>query len=254
MPGPRLFFIDSKNIIDNQISISNTALRHITKVLRIGVGDKIWIADERKKRYLIELTDANHKKAQGKILETKEAAEPPAIEIILLQSILKGEKMDMLIQKATELGVSKILPLISERTIIKVKSPGKEKRWQSIAKEASQQSGRWEVPEFAPVTCFEDVFEKIGVIDFGLILWEKESENKLKDVFKRYAACLFGRQGSIKKICVFIGPEGGFTEKEIGLAKEKGFISVSMGDLILRAETAAITIIGILQYEFGNIG
>ena len=247
MPGPRLFFIDSKNIIDNQISISNTALRHITKVLRIGVGDKIWIADERKKRYLIELTDANHKKAQGKILETKEAAEPPAIEIILLQSILKGEKMDMLIQKATELGVSKILPLISERTIIKVKSPGKEKRWQSIAKEASQQSGRWEVPEFAPVTCFEDVFEKIGVIDFGLILWEGEQENRLKDVLERYP-------DSIKKICVFIGPEGGFTEKEIGLAKEKGFISVSMGDLILRAETAAITIIGILQYEFGNIG
>lgn len=247
MPGPRLFFIDSKNIIDNQISISNTALRHITKVLRIGVGDKIWIADERKKRYLIELTDVNHKKAQGKILETKEAAEPPAIEIILLQSILKGEKMDMLIQKATELGVSKILPLISERTIIKVKSPGKEKRWQSIAKEASQQSGRWEVPEFAPVTCFEDVFEKIGVIDFGLILWEGEQENRLKDVLERYP-------DSIKKICVFIGPEGGFTEKEIGLAKEKGFISVSMGDLILRAETAAITIIGILQYEFGNIG
>jgi len=247
VPGPRLFFIDSKNIIDNQISISNTALRHITKVLRIGVGDKIWIADERKKRYLIELTDVNHKKAQGKILETKEAAEPPAIEIILLQSILKGEKMDMLIQKATELGVSKILPLISERTIIKVKSPGKEKRWQSIAKEASQQSGRWEVPEFAPVTCFEDVFEKIGVIDFGLILWEGEQENRLKDVLERYP-------DSIKKICVFIGPEGGFTEKEIGLAKEKGFISVSMGDLILRAETAAITIIGILQYEFGNIG
>ncbi|OGW50334.1 MAG: hypothetical protein A2Z50_01110 [Nitrospirae bacterium RBG_19FT_COMBO_42_15] len=242
-----MFFIDSKNIIDNQISISNTALRHITKVLRIGVGDKIWIADERKKRYLIELTDVNHKKAQGKILETKEAAEPPAIEIILLQSILKGEKMDMLIQKATELGVSKILPLISERTIIKVKSPGKEKRWQSIAKEASQQSGRWEVPEFAPVTCFEDVFEKIGVIDFGLILWEGEQENRLKDVLERYP-------DSIKKICVFIGPEGGFTEKEIGLAKEKGFISVSMGDLILRAETAAITIIGILQYEFGNIG
>ncbi len=85
------------------------------------------------------------------------------------------------------------------------------------------------------------------MIDFGLILWEGEQENRLKDVLERYP-------DSIKKICVFIGPEGGFTEKEIGLAKEKGFISVSMGDLILRAETAAITIIGILQYEFGNIG
>lgn len=247
MPGPRLFFIDSKDIIDDQVTITNTALRHITKVLRTGIGGKIWIADEKKKRYLIELTDINHKKAAGRILETKDAAEPPAVEIILLQSILKGEKMDMLIQKATELGVSKILPVISDRTIVKVKAPGKEKRWQSIAKEASQQSGRWEVPEFFQITVFEDVFEKIGKIDLGLILWEGEYENRLKAVFRRFKNC------GIKRLAVFIGPEGGFTEKEIESAKEKGFISVSMGDLILRAETAAITIIGILQYEFGNI-
>ncbi len=250
MPGPRLFFIDLKDIIDNQITISNTALRHITKVLRLGIGDKIWVADERKKRYLIELTDVNHKKATGNILETKEASETPSIKIILIQSILKGEKMDMLIQKVTELGVSKILPIISERTVVKFsegRASLKEKRWQSIAREAAQQSGRTELPEFMPITVFEDVFEKIGKIDLGLILWEGEHKNRLKAVFRN-------KDDGIKRLAVLIGPEGGFSEKEIESAKEKGFISVSMGDLILRAETAAITIIGILQYEVGNIG
>ncbi len=250
MPGPRLFFIDLKDIIDNKVTISNAALRHITKILRLGIGDKIWIADERKKRYFIELIDVNHKKATGKILETKEFSETPSIEIILVQSILKGDKMDMLIQKAAELGVSKVIPVITERTIVKFsenRTSSKEKRWQSIAREASQQSGRWDVPEIGLITGFEDVFDKIGKIDSGLILWEGEQKNKLREVCKRYS-------GGINKLCVFVGPEGGFTDKEVESAKSNGFIPVSMGDLILRAETAAITIIGILQYEFGNIG
>lgn len=251
MPGPRLFFIDSKNIVDNQVAISDTALKHITKVLRLGKGDRIWLGDESKKRYLIELTEIDYKKATGRILETKEVSDAPAVEIILLQSVLKGEKMDILIQKAAELGVSKVIPVITERTIVKFSESrisSKEKRWQSIAKEASQQSGRWDVPEIAPITDFKYIFEKTGKVDLGLILWENERENRLKTVLRRY------KNDDIKRISAFIGPEGGFTEKEIELAREKGFISVSMGDLILRAETAAIIIMGIIQYEFNNIG
>lgn len=250
VPGPRLFFIDSKDIIDNQVTISNTALRHITKVLRLGIGNKIWLADERKKKYLVELIEVNHKKAAGKILETKEISEIPSIEIILAQSILKGDKMDMLIQKAAELGVSKIIPIITERTIVKFsesRTSSKEKRWQNIAREASQQSGRWDVPEVVPIMRFENAIGMIKNVDLGLIPWEKEYKNKLKDVLRKNTA-------QIKKIGALIGPEGGFTEKEVEFAKEMGFVSVSLGDLILRAETASITIIGILQYEFGNIG
>ncbi|MBI5181740.1 MAG: 16S rRNA (uracil(1498)-N(3))-methyltransferase [Nitrospirae bacterium] len=250
MPGPRLFFIDSKDIIDNKIAISNAALRHITKVLRLGIGDKICVADEGKKRYLIELTDINHKKATGKILETKEATEPPPIEIILLQSILKGGKMDMLIQKATELGVSKILPVITERTIVKIKEGAdrREERWQRIAKEASQQCGRWDIPIVWPLRRFEDAFNDIKDVDLALILWEGEHINKLRDILRGRA------QTGIKKVCLLVGPEGGFTREEVKFAMEKGFIPASLGDLILRAETAAITIISIVQYEFGDIG
>lgn len=251
MPGPKLFFIDSKNIVDNQVAISDTALKHITKALRLGKGDRIWLGDERKKRYLIELTEVDYKKATGRILETREVSDAPAVEIILLQSVLKGEKMDILIQKASELGVSKVIPVITERTIVKFSESrisSKEKRWQSIAREASQQSGRWDVPEIAPITDFKYIFEKIGKVDLGLILWEDERENRLKTVLRRY------KSDGIKRISAFIGPEGGFAEKEIALARENGFISVSMGDLILRAETAAIIIMGIIQYEFNNIG
>ncbi|MEK6681195.1 MAG: RsmE family RNA methyltransferase [Nitrospirota bacterium] len=249
MPGPNLFFINSKDIINNHIVIADATLRHIKKVLRLAKGDRIWAGDDKRRRYLIELTEIDNKRALAKILEIKESSQLPSKEIILAQSILKGEKMDMLIQKATELGIAKIIPVISERTIVKIKegSAIKEERWQKIAKEASQQCGRWDIPEIGHLKGFEDTLENMKGIDLGLILWEGERTNRLKTILRSFS-------GNIKVAGILIGPEGGFTEKEVGLARQHRFISVTMGDMILRAETAAITAIGIIQYEFGIIG
>lgn len=249
MPGPSLFFINSKEIINNQIIITAALLRHI-KVLRLGKGDRMWVGDERRRRYFIELTDIDKKMAVGRILETKESSNLSSVEIIMVQSILKGEKMDQLIQKSTELGAARIIPVISERTIVKIKegAAGKEERWQRIAKEASQQCGRWDIPRVGPLRRFEDAFNDIKDVALALILWEGEHINKLRDILRGRA------QAGIKNICLLVGPEGGFTREEVKFAMEKGFIPVSLGDLILRAETAAITIISVVQYEFGNIG
>jgi 16S rRNA (uracil1498-N3)-methyltransferase len=250
VPGPRLFFIDSKDIVNDQAAISGASLRHIIKVLRLGKGDRIWIGDEKRRRYLIELTEVSLAKASGRILDAKDASAAPSIEITLMQSILKGSRMDLLIQKATELGAASILPITTERTVVKLsegRTSSKEKRWQGIAKEASQQSGRWDVLEVRPITRFDNAIGAVKDFDLGLLLWEGENENKLRNALKKNTA-------GIRKICVLIGPEGGFTDKEIKSAAERGFISVSMGNLILRAETAAITAIGVIQYEFGIIG
>lgn len=250
MPGPRLFFIDSKDIVNDQAAISGASLRHITKVLRLGKGDRIWVGDEKRKRYLIELTDISLAKASGIVLDTKDASAAPSIEITLIQSILKGSRMDMLIQKAAELGAASILPIITERTVVKLpegRAFSKVKRWQSIAKEASQQSGRWDVLEIRAITRFDNAVAAAKDFDLGLILWEGESENRLRNVLKKNMPC-------IKRICALTGPEGGFTEKEVGFAKQHGFIPVTMGDMILRAETAAVIVIGVIQYEFGIIG
>ncbi len=250
MPGPRLFFIDSKDIVNDQATISGASLRHITKVLRLGKGDRIWVGDEKKRRYLIELTDVSLAKASGIVLDTKDASAANSIEITLMQSILKGSRMDLLIQKATELGASSILPIITKRTVVKLsegRTSSKVKRWQSIAKEASQQSGRWDVLEVRPITRFDNAAAAVKDFDLGLILWEGERTNRLKTILRSFS-------GNIKVVGILIGPEGGFTEKEVGFARQHGFISVTMGDMILRAETAAITAIGIIQYEFGVIG
>jgi 16S rRNA (uracil1498-N3)-methyltransferase len=154
--------------------------------------------------------------------------------------------MEMIIQKATELGVSAILPFQSERSISLKEREAKQKkahRWQQIAVKAVQQSRRAKVPSIGECRPFQGALEDCKDDGLKILLWEKKGE-PLKRVV---------RQHPTRKIYVMVGPEGGFTEAEVKLAEEKGFIAVKLGQRILRTETAAITIVGILQYEFGDL-
>jgi 16S rRNA (uracil1498-N3)-methyltransferase len=168
------------------------------------------------------------------------------LEIILLQALPEKERMELIIQKTTELGVSVILPFQSERSISLNEREAKQKkahRWQHIAVKAVQQSRRARVPYVGPCRPLPDVLGDCREDGMKILLWEKGGEN-LKSVLKQYPT---------KKIYVMVGPEGGFTEQEVRLVKEKGFIPVKIGERILRTETAAITIVGILQYELGDL-
>ena len=168
------------------------------------------------------------------------------LEIILLQALPEKERMELIIQKATELGVSVILPFQSERSISLNEREAKQKkahRWQHIAVKAVQQSRRARVPYVGPCRPLPDVLGDCREDGMKILLWEKGGEN-LKSVLKQYPP---------KKIYVMVGPEGGFTEGEVRLAKEKGFIPIKLGQRILRTETAAITMVGILQYESGDL-
>ena len=168
------------------------------------------------------------------------------LEIILLQALPEKERMELIIQKTTELGVSVILPFQSERSITLNEREGKQKkahRWQPIAVKAVQQSRRAKVPYVGKCRPFEEVLENCREDGLKVLLWEKGGEN-LKRVLKQHPH---------HKIYVMVGPEGGFTEQEVRLVKEKGFIPVKIGERILRTETAAITIVGILQYELGDL-
>jgi 16S rRNA (uracil1498-N3)-methyltransferase len=169
------------------------------------------------------------------------------LEIILLQALPEKERMELIIQKTTELGVSVILPFQSERSISLNEREAKQKkahRWQHIAVKAVQQSRRARVPYVGPCQPFPEVLGDCMEDGMKILLWEKGGEN-LKSVLKQY---------STKKIYVMVGPEGGFTEREVELAKEKGFVLVKLGQRILRTETAAITMVGVLQYELGDLG
>jgi 16S rRNA (uracil1498-N3)-methyltransferase len=168
------------------------------------------------------------------------------LEIILLQALPEKERMEMIIQKATELGVSAILPFESERSISLKEREAKQKkahRWQDIAVKAVQQSRRAGVPYVGECRPFRQALEDCREDGLKILLWEKEGRN-LKSVL---------RQHLTQKIYAMVGPEGGFTEAEVKLAKDKGLIPVKLGQRILRTETAAITLVGILQYELGDL-
>jgi 16S rRNA (uracil1498-N3)-methyltransferase len=204
------------------------------------------------------LTDAAGKDYRGRILSLSgesatllifDAFSSPTespVEIILLQALPEKERMEWIIQKTTELGVSVIVPFKSQRSISLEEREAKQKkahRWQEIAVKAVQQSRRSKVPLIESYRPFREAleFHQEGG-GLGLILWEKEGE------------CLKGVLKPSKKICVMVGPEGGFTEEEVASARENGFIPVKLGQRILRTETAAITLVGIIQYVLGDIG
>ncbi len=211
---------------------------------------------------IITLTDSQGKDFRARVLRiTKESAfvfifdafpspTESSLEIILLQALPEKERMEWIIQKATELGVSTIIPFKSERSISIEERETKQKkahRWQEIAVKAVQQSRRAKVPKIEPYRSFKESLDFCKEGALKILLWEKEGES-LRDVLKKYSVL-----NPPTKIYALVGPEGGLTDDEVALAKEKSFIPVKLGQRILRTETAAITLIGILQYELGDL-
>jgi 16S rRNA (uracil1498-N3)-methyltransferase len=208
---------------------------------------------------LITLTDSEGDDFRGRVLHlSKERASvlifdafpsptESSLEIVLLQALPEKERMELIIQKSTELGVSAIVPFKSERSISLEEREAKQKkahRWQEIAVKAVQQSRRAKIPRLEPYHSFQEALSFCGKEGLRILLWEKKGEPLRKIL----------RQNCPEKVYIVVGPEGGFTEEEVVLAKDKGFVPVKLGQRILRTETAAITLMGILQYELGDLG
>jgi len=181
-----------------------------------------------------------------------ESLVPPtesSTKVILLQALPDKERMEFIIQKATELGVYSIVPFKSKRSISleerEEKQP-KAHRWQSIAIKAAQQSRRGMVPIIEPYCDFSEALGYGEESALKILLWEKGSENPLRDVLRS--------QGNCEKVVLMVGPEGGFESVEVRRAQEKGFIPITLGRRIMRTETAAIVLVGIVQYELGDLG
>jgi 16S rRNA (uracil1498-N3)-methyltransferase len=225
---------------------------------------------------IITLTDPEGNDFRGRVIRLSEldasvfvfdafpSPTESSLKIILLQALPEKERMELIIQKATELGVSAIIPFQSERSVSLKERESKQKkahRWQHIAAKAVQQSRRARVPWVGECRSFQEVLEDCRGEGLKILLWEKEGES-LRDVLKKYFQLNppFEKGGEggfetyhLSKVYVAVGPEGGFTEQEVMLAKDQGFISVKLGQRILRTETSAITIVGILQYELGDL-
>jgi len=191
---------------------------------------------------------------KGEIVTQEKRKIEPRLKITLFQSIPKGDKIGLIVQKCTEIGVSEIFPIISERTIVRLDSEkAKEKvlRWQKIAKEAAKQSGRDWIPKVGPILDFSQALKEFSKRrpQIGIIAWEMEEKNGLKKVFR---SRLTGRPSDLR-LSIFIGPEGGFGPEEVEKAKKAGLVPVSLGSRILRTETAGLVVAAAALYESSDL-
>jgi 16S rRNA (uracil1498-N3)-methyltransferase len=242
------FYVPQPRIEKGMLKIEGDEVKHIRKVLRLKAGDEIIVFDGLGKEFEGAIVEEGLSSVVIKIQNIFSSKRDSPLEVTLAQSLLKGEKMDYLIQKATELGVKEIIPFFSSRSVPLLEKSKKLKRhhrWEKIAIEASKQCGRGVVPKIESLQDYSDMLQTASPDTLRLILWEKEGI-KLKEILERLK--------EKKKIFFIIGPEGGFSQLEVDEAKKAGFIPVTLGRRILRAETASLCFLSILQYEKGDIG
>jgi 16S rRNA (uracil1498-N3)-methyltransferase len=246
----RRFFVEEiKRTADGFCVISGSEARHILKVLRMGKGDEFVLMERLGGRYEAVIESVEVSTVRVRLVKPLQGPPLPDFEITLCQALLKSGPMDYLIEKTSELGVTHIRPFASERTVVKIDSDGssnKLRRWREIAVSAAKQADRLAPAEIFQPISFMDIVRQFQYVDcLKVILWEREESKDLKEVFRASAP------GS--RFAGMVGPEGGFSASEVSTAKEAGFIPVSLGKRILRAETAAIILIALVQYELGDL-
>ena len=232
------FFIDKNNISEKSILINGDDVLHISRVLRMREGDTLTLCDGEKNDYLCEIASISKKEVICSILEKEENRNECKAEITLYQGVPKGAKMDLIIQKCVELGAVRIVPFVSRRTVATAK--GKLDRFQKIALEAAKQSGRGIVPKVSEMVSFEDAIASLMKNELSLFAYEESRNFTLKDALRGKKSASVG---------IMIGPEGGFAPEEAKAAEDAGAVTVSLGNRILRTETAGLSVISNIIYE-----
>lgn len=240
------FYVEKSQINENEIRITGSDVNHIKNVLRMEIGEHLVICDREGKDYYCELASLSSDEVIAKINEINDTESELPAKLYLFQGLPKKDKMELIVQKAVELGVYEIIPVSMKRCVAKIEDAKKEKkkleRWQGIAESAAKQSGRGIIPNIHSVMSFQEAVAYGKELDICIVPYElaKDMSATVQQV-KR--AC------NAKSIGIYIGPEGGFDEKEIALIEEAEFGAVTLGKRILRTETAGLTILSILMYE-----
>lgn len=243
----RNFYVSPEHISPEAIFISGEERHHIVNVLRLKPNAQIKIRDGQGNEYIASIRSCQRENVIADIRHHRKIP-PKKLKVALFCGLPKFDKLELVIQKTTEIGLDTIIPVLCQRSIPHPKLSVLQKRlirWQRIANEAAKQSGRSYFPEVKGLMEFRECFVDFNY-DVSLILWEGEKRVGLKSVLKEH------RQA--KNISLFIGPEGGFSSEEIEMAKSAGAIPVTLGSSILRAETAAIVGLALVFYELDELG
>ncbi len=239
------FFVDRKNISGDTAVLSGTEAGHMLRSLRLSAGDSFYAFDETGSRYRMRILEATSRSLRAEVLETLPPEEPPAVAVTLLVGLPKADKMDFILEKATELGCSRVVPFRSSRTIPRVDAEDarrKTARWERVALAAAKQCGSGRVPDVPGLLSFADALGASGDAAGKVVLYEGEGTFGLKRV-------LAGMRGA-KSVALLVGPEGGFSEDEVREAERAGFRRAGLGQRILRVETAAVAALAMTMYHF----
>lgn len=240
------FYIKKEQISGGTINIIGEDVKHIKNVLRYKVGDELEVCDDIQIRYQTKISEFKEESIILEIIDIIEKDTEIPFKIDIYQGLPKSDKMDLIVQKTTELGVNGIIPVLTDRVIVKVEKGNESKksdRWNKIALEASKQSGRQRVPVVEKIVNLENVVENLSEYDIVIVPFECEKDCSIKSVLKNIT--------KHDKIAIVVGPEGGFSDRDIAtLKKLKNMCEVSLGKRILRTETAGVVTLAMIIYEY----
>jgi 16S rRNA (uracil1498-N3)-methyltransferase len=224
--------------------------RHLRDVLRLQRGDEVYVFDGEGKEFQCTIEESRREFAQLNIVAEAQPARPESpLDLTLAVALLKGEKFDLVVQKATELGVTRILPVITERADVRLRDSAdgakRVARWQRIALEAAKQSGRARVPEVAQPIVFKSLVESFAPSNTFCFMFAERDGESLAEAIKHLP--------EPKKIIALVGSEGGWTDEEIAEARKAEWKIVTLSGRTLRAETAAVSVAALLQHLFGDL-
>lgn len=252
----RRFFTGPENITGNSALIYEDAA-HMTRVLRMKVGDNILIFDGSGKEYTAELCEVSDKCCKADILSVAESVLEPKTRVTIYQSLPKSGKMEEIIQKSVELGAYAIVPVAADRCVTRLdngkRQAEKLKRWNKVAVSAAKQCGRGILPTVQPPMTFKEAVDKMLHSGLALMPYEVLGHNgisNLKEVLTRFKS---EHRQENAEIGIIIGPEGGFSDSEAEYAKACGINFIGLGNRILRTETVSCAILGMIMYELGEI-
>jgi len=244
----RRFTISPERISGDRVTFDADETRHLARVLRLGPGDVVTAADGRGGAWEVRLLTLGET-ATGAIVGAASLAEESPLEITLVQAVPKGDRMDTIVRATTELGVARILPALTERTVVRLDAARwreRARRWQRVAREATKQCGRALVPTVESPRPLADWIAGGEPAELRLCLWETEG-TPLRRVVE-------GVDFRPRSAWVIVGPEGGLTVEEVAGAGAAGYVCVTLGRRILRTETAGAAIVALLQYALGDLG
>jgi 16S rRNA (uracil1498-N3)-methyltransferase len=246
---PRLF-VEPAKLAEEVVVLADEDHRYLTRVLRLDVGAEVTLFDGKSVEATARIIRIGPRALEVKIEERRPVAGIDRPHVTVIQGLAKGDKLDFIVQKATELGAARIIPVTTARAVARldagaIRTMSRRARWQKIAREASRQSGRLDVPEVEGVAALSTAGAASPKDALKLMLWEGARQTSLRSHLPAEAP---------QQIVIAIGPEGGFTVEEVEAARHAGFVAVGLGPRILRTETAALVVLSILGYALGDLG